>query len=668
MPLKLTWLLPLALVVSACTVGATSSDSVEPSRDRDVASEPGGDIDDTSADAESTGAADPHACRVDGLPGASQEPVVQLTGDDPADVARAAAATTHRCAPSAVVAAASDWDALLAAVVARSAEVPLLLADRGDPSPVVAALDQLDTEEVVTVGVGLASLGRPGHELSERALSVRDLEGAPPSTEVDAADPDATDPDATDPDATDPDATDPDATDPDATDPDATDPDAEAAGPDPTATFDLALEVAAHLDTDEFVAVAIDDVQTAVAVVARLGGSATLLPLPRDAQAIAALAERLPHDARVRVPAASGTDDLADALERAGVATQPEEGELWPSTAATAWLVDPAQAAVAAVAAVTTATRDEALLPIVADDLRAGEDARRVREASPERVVLVGEVTDDAAWQLETVLTGATLPSGGHRLFENERMVALYGHPGSAVLGALGEQELDQTVERVREVAAPYDADGADVLPTFEIITTIASAEPGARGDYSRRSDPELLRPWIERAAAEGFYVVLDLQPGRTDFLEQAQEYEEFLREPHVGLALDPEWRLEPDQVHLQQIGSVEVAEVQRVADWLADLTREHRLPQKALVLHQFRLAMLPDRDLLVAPPELAVVVHMDGQGAIEDKYATYELITADAEDRWVWGWKNFYDEDLPTPTPAQVLELEPLPWFVSYQ
>ena len=39
-------------------------------------------------------------------------------------------------------------------------------------------------------------------------------------------------------------------------------------------------------------------------------------------------------------------------------------------------------------------------------------------------------------------------------------------------------------------------------------------------------------------------YVVLDLQPGRSNFLDQAKLYEPLLRLPHVGLALDPEWRL----------------------------------------------------------------------------------------------------------------------------
>ena len=80
-----------------------------------------------------------------------------------------------------------------------------------------------------------------------------------------------------------------------------------------------------------------------------------------------------------------------------------------------------------------------------------------------------------------------------------------------------------------------------------------------------------------------GVYVILDLQPGRTDFLTQAKRYEEFLRLPHVGLALDSEWRLEPNQVHLRQIGSVDAAEINTVVDWLAALVREDEPAAKVL-------------------------------------------------------------------------------------
>src|SRR3990170_5152291 len=118
-------------------------------------------------------------------------------------------------------------------------------------------------------------------------------------------------------------------------------------------------------------------------------------------------------------------------------------------------------------------------------------------------------------------------------------------------------------------IAASYAADGIPAIPALEIIATVASAEAGGDGNYSYETPLDTLRPWVTAAGESGVYVILDLQPGRTDFLTQAKIYEEFLRLPYVGLALDSEWRLEPDQVHLRQIGSVEAAEVNRVSEWL---------------------------------------------------------------------------------------------------
>jgi hypothetical protein len=149
------------------------------------------------------------------------------------------------------------------------------------------------------------------------------------------------------------------------------------------------------------------------------------------------------------------------------------------------------------------------------------------------------------------------------------------------------------------------------VIPTFEIITTVASSEAGADGDYSLESTLDHIRPWVDAARVAGLYVVLDLQPGHADFLTQAMRYEELLAQPHVGLALDPEWRLAPGERHLRDIGQVSADEVNRVSAWLADLTRRNHLPQKLLLLHQFRLDMLPDRAQILVPPELALVVQM---------------------------------------------------------
>ena len=121
----------------------------------------------------------------------------------------------------------------------------------------------------------------------------------------------------------------------------------------------------------------------------------------------------------------------------------------------------------------------------------------------------------------------------------------------------------------------------------------------GADGDYSYESSVASLRPWVRQATAAGMYVILDLQPGRASLLAQAKRYRSLLELPDVGLALDPEWKLQPGQLPLHQIGSVSINEVNSVIRWLAGLTAQYQLPQKLLVLHQFRLSMIGDEHKL---------------------------------------------------------------------
>ena len=122
--------------------------------------------------------------------------------------------------------------------------------------------------------------------------------------------------------------------------------------------------------------------------------------------------------------------------------------------------------------------------------------------------------------------------------------------------------------------------------------------------------------------------------------------------------------------MHLRQIGSVQIDEVNRVANWLAALTSAKALPQKLLVLHQFRLDMLPGRERLdTSRDELAVMIHADGQGAQGDKQATWRALHQNPPAGISWGWKNFYDEDLPMLTPEQTIaQVDPTPSFISYQ
>ena len=261
------------------------------------------------------------------------------------------------------------------------------------------------------------------------------------------------------------------------------------------------------------------------------------------------------------------------------------------------------------------------------------------------------------------------LPGGGTTIFGGKTYVALYGFPGSRALGVLGEQGTAATVTRAKKAAAKYRPyTKRTVVPALEIIATVASAYAGPDKDYSAEATIETLRPLVDAAGKAGVYVVLDLQPGRSSFLSQAKRYQELLMEPHVGLALDPEWRLKPNQKHLRQIGSVDVAEVNQVADWLATMTRTAGLPQKMLVLHQFMLRMIDGRERLISHDELAMVIHVDGQGSQGAKAGTWAAIREGAPAGVHWGWKNFYDEDVPMLDPVGTYQVVPRPDLVTYQ
>ncbi len=438
--------------------------------------------------------------------------------------------------------------------------------------------------------------------------------------------------------------------------------DAEAAEPD--AAPDEAVDAGAV--SDEAAVVPPDPAGAALSLVP---ADAALTVVASDAAGAAALVARV---------VAAGRAEPAVRVVATDAGAPPAGGDGGPD--GTVWLADPSDPVRLLVAAAAAGARGEALLAVdPTDAAQVLGRADALRAAAPARLLLVGGDADGngpagagatTAWALDVALHTDPLPWGGWLPLDGTRIVALYGAPGAPSLGALGQQDLEATMDRVREFAARYDGlDELRVVPGFDLIVTVASASPGSAGDYSQRISIERLRPLVDRARAEGMAVFIDLQSGRTDFLVQAQEYEELLLEPHVFLALDPEWRLRPDQVHLRQIGSVEAAEVQRVADWLAELVRRERLPQKAFMLHQFLLEMLPDRDTVVVPSELVGVVHVDGQGPIATKERTFRIMAEGADPQWRWGWKQFLRIDAPTiMDPADVIDRTPLPVVITYQ
>jgi hypothetical protein len=260
-----------------------------------------------------------------------------------------------------------------------------------------------------------------------------------------------------------------------------------------------------------------------------------------------------------------------------------------------------------------------------------------------------------------------TLPGGRAGVFEGNRfLVAYYGTAGSGALGVLGETSPDRMQRRLAKAAAPFGGPGRPVQPVYELIVTIADAHPGKDGDYNHDIKRAQVRSYIETAHRQGALVILDLQPGHADFLRVAKRWEWALRDPWVGLALDPEWRMARGGVPGRRIGAVGAGEVNRVSAWLSDMVRRRGLPEKVFMLHQFRRDMIVHPERIVRRPGLAMVQHVDGFGTRSEKLATYHHVARPRQ--FTMGFKLFYDEDVDRMGARAVLAVRPRVRFVSFQ
>lgn len=258
------------------------------------------------------------------------------------------------------------------------------------------------------------------------------------------------------------------------------------------------------------------------------------------------------------------------------------------------------------------------------------------------------------------------LPRGGRSIFPEHRVVAFYGAPQDPQLGALGIGPPDSAARRLQRQARPYDRKRRPVLPALELITVIANADPGEDGMYRSRQEDAVIRRYLRAARRAKALLLLDIQPGRADFFSETVRLRKWLKEPDVGLALDPEWRVSEGQVPGDVIGQVDSREVNATSAWLAQLVERRNLPEKLFVIHQFTDDMVDDTELK-QPDGLAMVLNVDGFGGREVKIAKYRNFARGAPD-FIPGFKLFYEEDLNLLAPRDVMRMKPRPQLVVYE
>ncbi|MGE3857333.1 MAG: hypothetical protein AB7G21_10310 [Dehalococcoidia bacterium] len=255
------------------------------------------------------------------------------------------------------------------------------------------------------------------------------------------------------------------------------------------------------------------------------------------------------------------------------------------------------------------------------------------------------------------------------------RVVSIYGHPGVAVMGTLGTYPSAAAAAAGAEaIAAQYRAlDEAagrttEVVGALHLIVSVALADPGADGTYLGRMTLEDIAPWVEATRARGQLLFLDVQVGWADPLTEVRRLEPLLREPHVHLALDPEFATKgEDEPPGGAIGFLTAEQVNAVQRFLFEVGARAGVPSKVLVVHQFRDDMLVEPERIESVPGVDLVIDMDGWGPPGQKLLGYEAyaLAPYAEHP---GFKLFYRWDAPLMTPAEVMALATPPTYVIYQ
>ena len=260
------------------------------------------------------------------------------------------------------------------------------------------------------------------------------------------------------------------------------------------------------------------------------------------------------------------------------------------------------------------------------------------------------------------------LPRGGSSVLPEYRPVAFDGAPQAEQLGELGVGSPSGAARRLKRQARPYERiGGKEVYPTFELIATIALAGPGEDGKYRSRQSDATVRKYLKVARREKFLMLLDIQPGRSTFIDEVKHFAPFLRNRNVGIGLDPEWNMGDNGVPGERIGSVDAKMINRVSALMRDIVDRHDLPDKVLLIHQFTPEMIRGEKRILRREGLDIVLNVDGFGSPEAKRGTYERLRPTNKDLSP-GFKLFYKEDSDLMSPRQVLGLRPRPSVVVYE
>lgn len=271
-------------------------------------------------------------------------------------------------------------------------------------------------------------------------------------------------------------------------------------------------------------------------------------------------------------------------------------------------------------------------------------------------------------WPVKTVYpnAGAILPF--------HRVVAYYGNLLSKGMGVLGEYPEGVMLQKLEtEVKKWEQADPTTpVVPALHYIAVTAQESPGRDGRYRLRMPDSQIDEVLRMAEKIHALVFLDIQTGKSSLQTEMPFLEKYLKMQNVHLGVDPEFSMKTGKRPGTVIGTMDAADINFAAAYLAKLVRENNLPPKILVVHRFTEDMVTRYKHIMPLPEVQIVLSMDGWGHPEKKQNTYRHVIYQEPVQFA-GFKLFYKNDLRAPSvrmlaPEEILKLKPQPIYIQYQ
>lgn len=259
----------------------------------------------------------------------------------------------------------------------------------------------------------------------------------------------------------------------------------------------------------------------------------------------------------------------------------------------------------------------------------------------------------------------------GEIILPKYRLCGFVGYPGANGQGRLGIGDLEERMVELHQACAPYAVD-REIIPTMELIAVTVKPEPGPDGMWRERIDPAVIDAWLAKAREHGAILLLNIQPGQANFIDEVRALEPYLLQPDVGVALDPEWAMGPGEIPMQNFGSTTGEELDEVASYLSDLVVQNNLPEKVMLYHILHPQIIGNEAALTPHPGLVLIKSVDGIGSPGAKIGTYNRVSAGVPPFIHMGFKLFYQEDVDTSgvlmTPEEVLAIWPIPDYVMYE